>query len=47
MGDSIDAHNTFENPNAVKPEVLAVSLDGGDFTARLPPRSVSVVRLRP
>lgn len=43
-GESIDAHNTFESPDAVVPEELSVEIDGG-LNASLPPRSVSVVRL--
>jgi alpha-L-arabinofuranosidase len=46
-GDTMDAHNTFERPDTVKPGALAVSLDGGKLSATLPPRSVSVVRLSP
>lgn len=43
-GDAIDAHNTFDHPDTVRPRRLSVDLDGG-FNATLPPRSVSVVRL--
>jgi alpha-N-arabinofuranosidase len=45
-GDAMDAHNTFDRPDAVKPESLLVDLAEG-LHATLPPRSVSVVRLRP
>jgi alpha-N-arabinofuranosidase len=42
-GDSIDAHNTFEDPEAVKPAALAVDREAGGLGVSLPPRSVSVV----
>jgi alpha-N-arabinofuranosidase len=45
-GDSIDAHNTFDDPDVVRPVTLDVDLDDDDFNATLPPRSVSVVTLR-
>jgi alpha-N-arabinofuranosidase len=45
-GEAIDAHNTFDRPDAVRPETLAVDLGDG-LHATLPPRSVSVVRLSP
>ena len=45
-GDAIDAHNTFDHPDAVMPGTLAVELGDG-LKATLPPRSVSVVRLSP
>lgn len=45
-GDAIDAHNTFESPDTVRPITWSVDLDDG-FHATLPPRSVSVVRLSP
>jgi alpha-N-arabinofuranosidase len=45
-GDSIDAHNTFDDPDVVRPVTLTVDLDDDNFNATLPPRSVSVVTLR-
>lgn len=46
-GDAIDAHNTFDDPDAVKPVSLAVDLDGDELNVSLPARSVSVVTLEP
>jgi alpha-N-arabinofuranosidase len=42
-GDAIDAHNTFENPDLVKPAALDVVLGRESVTATLPARSVSVI----
>jgi alpha-N-arabinofuranosidase len=42
-GDAIDAHNTFDDPDAVKPAELAVDRGDGSFGVSLPARSVSVV----
>jgi alpha-N-arabinofuranosidase len=44
-GDAIDAHNTFDAPDAVTPEELDVELGAEGFRVSLPPRSVSVVTL--
>jgi len=46
-GDAIDAHNTFDDPDAVKPASLAVDLDGDELNVSLPARSLSVVTLEP
>jgi alpha-N-arabinofuranosidase len=43
-GNAIDAHNTFEKPDTVRPANLAVSKDGSAVRATLPARSVSVLR---
>jgi alpha-N-arabinofuranosidase len=45
-GDAIDAHNSFDRPDAVRPEPLVVDLGDG-LRVTLPPRSVSVVRVTP
>jgi alpha-N-arabinofuranosidase len=45
-GDALDAHNSFEHPDAVRPAALSVSVKDG-LHATLPPRSVSVVRVSP
>ena len=45
-GDAIDAHNTFDLPEAVRPAPLSVDLANG-LHATLPPRSVSVIRVSP
>ena len=44
-GDAIDAHNTFEIPDAVRPVELPVRLEGNGLSMTLPARSVSVIRL--
>lgn len=46
-GSSIDAHNSFDNPNAVAPVELAIDADDTAVGVRLPPRSVSVITLSP
>ncbi len=46
-GDTMDAHNTFDTPDRVRPVDLAVSVEGGAVTASLPPMSVSLLRLTP
>ena len=44
--DKLDAHNTFDEPERVKPAAFdGASLDGGKLTADIPPRSVVVFRL--
>ena len=45
-GDAIDAHNTFDDPDEVKPASLAVAIDGNEIRVSLPARSVSVITLR-
>lgn len=44
-GDAIDAHNTFDDPESVKPAPLVVALDDDEITVSLPARSVSVITL--
>ena len=44
-GASLDAHNTFDDPNAVTPEPLVVTSDGSDVSISLPPHSVAVVTI--
>jgi len=43
----MNAHNTFEQPNVVKPEPFKeVQLAGGGFVATLPPKSVVALELK-
>jgi alpha-N-arabinofuranosidase len=43
---TMDAENTFDSPNQVRPvEFGGASLSGSDLTAKLPPRSVVVLTL--
>jgi len=44
-GDAIDSHNTFDDPDVVKPASLAVVIDGKEIRVSLPARSVSVITL--
>jgi alpha-N-arabinofuranosidase len=44
-GSTIDAHNTFDKPDTVKPAPLAVGFKGGSMSVKLPARSVSVITL--
>jgi alpha-N-arabinofuranosidase len=44
-GDTIDAHNTFDEPDSVVPVPLSVALGSDEFHVSLPPRSVSVITL--
>jgi alpha-N-arabinofuranosidase len=44
-GASIDAHNTFDKPDAVRPAPLPVVADGDKIRLSLPARSVSVITL--
>lgn len=50
-GDTMDAHNTFDDPDRVAPEALDVVLDeddgGVELDIVLPARSVAVVRVTP
>lgn len=47
-GASIDAHNTFEQPEAVKPQAFsAFKLEGDTLTVELPPMSVTVLEITP
>jgi alpha-N-arabinofuranosidase len=41
----MDAHNTVDAPDAVKPVPFAARRSGGKLTLRLPPKSVAVVAL--
>jgi alpha-N-arabinofuranosidase len=44
--DELDAHNTFDEPERVKPTSFdGASLDGNKLRASIPPRSVVVLRL--
>jgi alpha-N-arabinofuranosidase len=45
-GRAIDAHNTFDDKEAVAPVALDVRLDRLTLSGELPPRSVSVITLR-
>lgn len=42
---AMDAHNTVETPDAVKPAPFSARRSGGKLTLRLPPKSVAVVAL--
>ena len=44
---AMNAHNTFENPNAVKLEPFtAVQIINGGFTATVSPKSVIAIELK-
>jgi alpha-N-arabinofuranosidase len=44
--DELDGHNTFDDPERVKPASFdGASLEGNKLTAEIPPRSVVVLRL--
>jgi alpha-N-arabinofuranosidase len=43
----VDSINTFETPNAVVPKPVRFAVTGGGLVLRLPPKSVTVVRLEP
>jgi alpha-N-arabinofuranosidase len=43
---AMDAHNTFDAPQAVKPAPISARRSGGKLVLRLPPKSVAVVELR-
>ena len=45
-GDTIDAHNTFDAPNAVEPRPAELDFDDGVLELTLPARSVTVVTLK-
>ncbi|MDE2182197.1 MAG: alpha-N-arabinofuranosidase [Alphaproteobacteria bacterium] len=46
-GDTMDAHNTFENPDAVHPVAFdSARLSGNSLSVTLPPKSVVVLSLR-
>ena len=45
--DAIDAHNTFDHPDAIHPVAFdGASLSGGALRAKLPPKSVVVLTLQ-
>ena len=45
--DQMSAHNTFEEPQAVKPVAFeGAQLDGEQFTVELPPKSIVALELR-
>lgn len=47
-GASIDAHNSFEQPEAVTPQAFsAFKLEGDTLTVELPPMSVTVLEITP
>lgn len=43
--NAMDAHNTVEAPEAVKPTAFSARRSGGKLVLRLPPKSVAVVAL--
>jgi len=43
--DAMDTHNTFENPEAIKPVAYTAEASGGKVTLQLPPKSVMVVAI--
>jgi len=44
--DQLDAHNTFDDPNTVKPTAFdGAKLDGDQLTAEIPPHSVVMLTL--
>jgi alpha-N-arabinofuranosidase len=43
---TMDAHNTMDAPEAVKPSAISSKKSGGKLVLRLPPKSVTVVELR-
>ncbi len=45
-GEAMDARNTFEAPDAVRPQALAVSVAGGAVRATLPPMSVAAIKIQ-
>ena len=45
--DRVDAINTFDKPEAVAPRPVHIQANGGKLVLRLPPKSVTVVRLEP
>ena len=45
--DALDTHNTFENPEAIKPEAFnGLSLRGSKLTGTIPAKSVMVITLK-
>jgi alpha-N-arabinofuranosidase len=45
-GKAMDAHNTVDKPEEVKPANISAKRQGSALVLRLPPKSVSVVRLQ-
>ncbi len=44
---AMDAHNTFDNPESVKPvEFTGIQRKGADLTLALPAKSVVVIEIR-
>lgn len=43
--ERMDARNTFDNPEAVRPQVVEYAIDAGELRIDLPPKSVVVVSL--
>ena len=44
-GDSLDAHNTFAEPNRVRPTAVELTGSKGGVDVALPPRSILVLAL--
>ena len=42
----IDAHNTFDKPEEVKPETMDMIVVGPSFSLTLPPASVAAVSIQ-
>jgi alpha-N-arabinofuranosidase len=45
--DQVDTVNSFDAPSAVAPKAVRFQASGGTLVVKLPPRSVTVVRLEP
>jgi alpha-N-arabinofuranosidase len=43
---AMDAHNTVDAPEVVKPTPISAKRSGDKLTLRLPPKSVTVVKLQ-
>jgi alpha-N-arabinofuranosidase len=43
----MDARNTFEAPESVEPQTIAVELENGALAVGLPAKSVTVITLKP
>jgi len=41
--DAMDAHNTFQNPQAIKPAPFSASASGGKLTVKVPAKAVMVL----
>lgn len=44
-GGTMDAHNTFGEPASVRPEAIAIELEGAKLRIQLPSKSVTVITL--